>query len=143
MVVGEATRLWRNRLRAQLNLEHSLLYHLWQVFLTLNLVLIGWVFFRADSLHSAWYIVSHMYIPARITFADMSYGVGLEQFQTCVAWALIVLMIVMDYVLLYKPITIISLWRYTPLRWATYTVGAYSLVFFGVWGQIQFIYFQF
>lgn len=143
MVVGEATRPWRSKMLAKLNLEDSLPYHLFQVFLTLNLVIIGWVFFRANSLHSAWYILRHMYVPARITFFDASYGVGLEQFQTCLAWALIALLIVVDYVIAYKPISFMRIWEYKPLRWAAYTTGAYSLVFFGVWGQIQFIYFQF
>ncbi len=48
-----------------------------------------------------------------------------------------VLMIVMDDVLFEKSITIINLWKYRSLRWATYAVEAYALVFFSIWGHMQ------
>lgn len=143
MVFGEITRSWRSRLISSLGLEHSKIYHLFQVFVTLNLVMIGWVFFRGNSLHSAWYILRHMYVPARVTFFDLSYGMGLEQFQTILAWLMIVLLIAVDYVLVYKPRLVVPAWDWKPFRWATYTAGVYALVFFGIWERIQFIYFQF
>ena len=143
MIAGEVTRLWRKKIVVMFKLENSRLLHLFQIFITLNLVMIGWVFFRASTLQNAWYILSHMYIPARITLYDVSYRMGMDQFSTCLAWMLITLLIIIDYFIVYKPPHISRLWKRKSLRWITYTIGVYSLIFFGVWGQIQFIYFQF
>ena len=143
MICGEITRPWRARTLTALGLQDSKVYHLLQVVFTLNLVMIGWVFFRAATLRQAWYILKHMYVPKHISMADMSYGMGLEQFSVYLAWALILLLIAVDYALVYKPKFILPAWNSRPLRWAAYTVGLYSLVFFGVWERIQFIYFQF
>jgi alginate O-acetyltransferase complex protein AlgI len=143
MIFGEVTRAWRTRIVAALGIEHSKLYHFFQVILTLNLVMIGWVFFRGNSVRSAWYILRHMYVPARVSFFDLSYGMGLEQFPTLLAWAMIVLLIAVDFALVYKPNFVIPVWNWKTVRWAAYTIGVYALVFFGVWERIQFIYFQF
>ena len=142
MIFGEITRHWRARTLASLGLQDSKLYHLLRWSSLLNLVMIGWVFFRAATLRQ-WYILKHMYVPKHISMADMSYGMGLEQFSVYLAWALILLLIAVDYALVYKPKFILPAWNSRPLRWAAYAVGLYSLVFFGVWERIQFIYFQF
>jgi len=143
MIAGEGTRAWRKKIIDKLNLEKSFFYHIMEIFITLNLVIIGWVFFRANSLQNAWYIISHMYIPTKIKFSDVSYGVGLEEFQTLLVWVLIALLFMVDYFIEHKPSNIVRFWQKKSLRWAIYTAGFYSLIFFGVWGQIQFIYFQF
>jgi D-alanyl-lipoteichoic acid acyltransferase DltB (MBOAT superfamily) len=143
MVAGEVTRNGRARLVSALRLENSRVFQLIQIFITLNLVMLGWVFFRAKSLATAWYVVRHMYVPARVTVFDLTYGLGLEQFQAGVAFVLILLLIAVDYVLERRPHAIGRLWQARPLRWATYVGAAYTLVFFGVWERIEFIYFQF
>jgi D-alanyl-lipoteichoic acid acyltransferase DltB (MBOAT superfamily) len=143
MVAGEVTRKGRARLVSALHLGESRLFQLVQIFITLNLVMLGWVFFRAKSLAAAWYIVRHMYIPARVTVFDLTYGLGLEQFQAGVAFVLILLLILVDYVIERRPHAIGRLWQARPLRWAAYVGAAYTLVFFGVWERIEFIYFQF
>jgi len=143
MVVGEVTRDFRLRLATSLGIRESRWYRLAQIFITLNLVMVGWVFFRSNSVANAWYIVRHMYIPARVSFFDITYGVGLEQFQTVLAFLLVALLIVVDYVLVYRPKLADTWWQIRPARWAAYVAAAYSLVFFGIWEQLEFIYFQF
>lgn len=143
MIVGEGTRQWRKKLLVKFSLENSYWHHAFQIFVTFNLVVIGWVFFRANSLQNAWYILSHMYLPEKISFSDFSYGVGLKQFQTCLVWMLVGLLFFVDYFIANKLNKIIRFWQKKSFRWTVYIAGIYSLVFFGVWGQIQFIYFQF
>lgn len=143
MIVGETTRELRARTVARLGIGNSRWYRLAQVLITLNLVMAGWVFFRADSVANAWYILKHMYVPAKVSFFDITYGVGLEQFQTVLAFLMVVVLIAVDYVLVYRPRLAENWWRPRPLRWVAYVAGAYALVFFGIWEQVEFIYFQF
>lgn len=143
MVVGEVTRDFRTRLAVRLGIRDSRWYRLAQILITLNLVMIGWVFFRANSVASAWYILRHMYVPDRVSFVDVTYGVGLEQFQTILAFLMVAVLIVIDYAIAHRPRVVDSWWQIRSLRWATYVTAAYSLVFFGVWEQLEFIYFQF
>ena len=143
MVIGEVTSKWRaNLLGTRLGLDGSRIYHFLQLVFTLNLVMIGWVFFRARSLQSAWYIIGHMYVPSRVTFIDMSYGVRLDQFQTLLVWVLIALLVVIDSFIYYRPARVMQLWQSRPLRWRHIPREPTRFVFFGVWGQIQFIYFS-
>jgi D-alanyl-lipoteichoic acid acyltransferase DltB (MBOAT superfamily) len=143
MIIGESTREFRGRLVDRLGIGDSVWYRVAQVLVTLNLVMIGWVFFRANSVANAWYILKHMYIPARVSFFDITYAVGLEQFQTVLVFLMVVLLIVVDYILVYRPRFADSWWRVRPARWAAYITAAYSLIFFGIWEQLEFIYFQF
>jgi len=34
-------------------------------------------------------------------------------------------------------------WQCRPVRWGLYLMGLYAIVFFGVFGRMEFIYFQF
>src|SRR5664279_174307 len=120
MIFGEDTRDFRARLATSLGIGESRWYRLAQMLITLNLVMIGWVLFRSSSIANAWYIVKHMYIPARVSFFDITYGVGLEQFQTVLVFVMVVALIVVDYVLAYRP-KMADLWQQRrPLRWAAY-----------------------
>src|SRR5258708_13459157 len=42
--------------------------HVWQTGMTFVLVCVAWVFFRATSLHDAWYVVTHLFsgLPSQI-----------------------------------------------------------------------------
>jgi D-alanyl-lipoteichoic acid acyltransferase DltB (MBOAT superfamily) len=143
MVVGEVTRKWRARTIAHWGWADSRLLHLFQVLFTFNLVMMGWVFFRARSLANAWYILRHMYIPSRISFFDLTYGMGLEQYQAELAVLLMMLLLVVDLAIEYRPQQAQQLWQFRGFRWASYASAVYALVFFGIWERVEFIYFQF
>jgi alginate O-acetyltransferase complex protein AlgI len=143
MVIGEVTRSWRHETASRLGLSHSRLYRLFQIAFTFNLVLIGWVFFRAKSFATAFYILRHMYVPARVSLFDLTYGIGLEQFQAGAGVVLVLALVCVDYAIERRPEFVARLWESRSLRWTAYAAAAYSLVFFGVWERIEFIYFQF
>lgn len=42
-------------------LDRSIFARVWQPFLTLNLVSLAWIFFRANSIEDAWYVVTHLF----------------------------------------------------------------------------------
>jgi alginate O-acetyltransferase complex protein AlgI len=143
MVFGEITRKFRQGIVARLGIGQSPLYHFLQILFTFNLVLVGWVFFRAKTFSQAMYIVRHMYIPARISLVDLTYAIGLQQFYAVVAVMLIGILIVVDVMIERRPRFVSAWWASRPARWALYAAAVYSLVFFGVWDRIEFIYFQF
>ena len=78
-----------------------------------------------------------------MSFFDITYGVGLEQFQTVLVFLMVALLIVVDFVLVYRPKFADNWWQIRPVRWAAYVTASYSLVFFGIGEQLEFIYSQF
>jgi alginate O-acetyltransferase complex protein AlgI len=106
--------------------------------------LVGWVFFRATRVSDAFYIISHMYRPGHIRVNDLMYGLGLPRLETMIAFFMIVVLFVVDYILEKQP-TLVQhrLWSFRPMRWTVYVTAIYALVVFGVWEKVQFIYFQF
>jgi alginate O-acetyltransferase complex protein AlgI len=107
---------------------------------TFALTCVGWVFFRANSLGDAFYILTHL-------FRDWDFQhVTTEQFslrQMPVALASIALLEILEFLqgnfLLSDRIARLAL---AP-RWATYACVILGIVMFGVFRQSQFIYFQF
>jgi D-alanyl-lipoteichoic acid acyltransferase DltB (MBOAT superfamily) len=59
MSVSISTRSVRNRWHDRLFRGRPALGRAWQVFATSHLVLFSWIFFRAQSLTDAWYVVMH------------------------------------------------------------------------------------
>jgi len=77
-----------------------------------------------------------------VSFFDITYGAGLEQFQTILVFLMLAPLIVVDFVLVYRPKFADNWWQVRPLRWAAYVTAACSLVFFGIGEPLEFIYFQ-
>jgi hypothetical protein len=51
---------------------------------------------------------------------------------------------VIDYIVERQPLLIVErLWSLRPMRWTVYVTAIYTLIVFGVWEKVQFIYFQF
>lgn len=107
---------------------------------TFVLICLGWVFFRANNLADATYILTHFY---------QGWDVGAirtEQFllrQMPVAIASIIFLELMQW--LYPKISFTGLIATRPVavRWAVYAVFVIGVVMFGVFRTNQFIYFQF
>ena len=114
---------------------------LWRVVLTFHLILVTWVFFRADSPADALTVLSRVAASAielprllhlRVTGGEVLFSV-----------ALVVLLITVEAADERRPIwqRLESRPRYQ--RWAVYYALLISLVVLGVWNQQQFVYMQF
>lgn len=57
LVASNFYRPYQKRLHKALGIEKSRLQKWWQVFVTFNLVSFAWIFFRAQDLRDAWYVV--------------------------------------------------------------------------------------
>ncbi len=129
-----ARALWIDRLQS--------LRCVLQIACTASVVLVGWIFFRADSLQQALYILRNLASFDGFSFPTL-FRLGLPRFEMMIALLSIGVLFTVDLIGELNPAPISRAWSRRPFRWATYFAGVYSIVFFGVLGRIEFIYFQF
>lgn len=107
-----------------------------QIIITFNLVTFGWIFFRANSLHDAHYVITHLFSNWPNIFLDlnsMAYGL----------LSIIVLMIV-EYIKFRKKLSIDTIFQMpTAIRWSLYYLLIFSIILTGVSSDSAFIYYQF
>jgi len=145
------------KLLARLKLGKSRWLRLWKIALTFLFVCFAWIFFRANTLEEAWYVISHLFTgldqSLAALFTDFPSLAGINAFlrplvdQVKDVGPVISLFLVGMVIL-----SIINhrvggrafLWRLPALaRWALYYLLAGAILFLGLYGQSQFIYFQF
>jgi D-alanyl-lipoteichoic acid acyltransferase DltB (MBOAT superfamily) len=108
---------------------------------TLLLVGIGWVFFRAGTLRQAIYVLTHLLplggfdslllVKAGILRADLPFVVSFALIMFYVEW------------ILAHPERRPALWSNTGFRFAMYYSCIFAIIFYGTFGHVDFIYFQF
>lgn len=134
-------RFWTNLPERSKNLLHPHFQTIIQIFLTFHLVCFAWIFFRANSLGDALYIVTHLF-----SGIEISRGYGLEvgglYGLSIIVGAIALMEIVhllqqqqsMREMLAAKPIWV---------RWGVYYALVISILMFGKFGITEFVYFQF
>jgi D-alanyl-lipoteichoic acid acyltransferase DltB (MBOAT superfamily) len=107
---------------------------------TFGLICVGWIFFRAQSLADAWYILTHL---------GMNWDwsrIGTEQFllrQMPVALGAIALLEMAQWLHGRRSLALRFAQLRQPLRWTAYASAVLGTVMFGVYRKTEFIYFQF
>jgi D-alanyl-lipoteichoic acid acyltransferase DltB (MBOAT superfamily) len=128
------------------------LYTLIQVFTTYCLVTLAWIFFRANTVTDAFYIIKQM--PAAIgdlgkwVFSGQSIkdAIGfLPVYQIDVVLSFILIFFLESVHLAQRKYDLLAVVRERPLymRWSIYYFFIILIIFFGVYDNRQFIYFQF
>lgn len=107
---------------------------------TFALICVAWVFFRANTLGDAWFVLTHL-------AHDWNWHrIGTEQFllrQLPIAVTGIVVLETAQYIHAHWPLPLqVRRWPVLP-RWAVYATCIVGILLFGVYQQAQFIYFQF
>jgi D-alanyl-lipoteichoic acid acyltransferase DltB (MBOAT superfamily) len=111
------------------------------VMLTFHLILLSWIFFRADTVDRAWTVIS------RIVSAIPQYPALLGSYQWTNEFFLALILIAV--LLLFEAWDEVhGFWRWlqrqhTPIRWGVYYATTASLLVIGKWGVSQFVYMQF
>lgn len=135
------------------------LYKALQIVTTFLLVSFAWIFFRANSLKDAFYICTHLFSglgesisailhgfssrgQGKNVFAQILLGQKIEEFIIAMA-ALLVMELV--HFKQRNGLDIAGLFGRNSkiIRWSIYYLLVLSILFLGVFGQKQFIYFQF
>lgn len=122
-------------------------YDLLQVISTFILVAFAWIFFRANSVEDAWYIIRKS-----LSFDDMKLAkgsihglpdsyLGLPLWQFCLIGLLPGVLILADYLISSHKID--RLLRHYFVRYMVYFLLIFSIIFLGVYKNNRFIYFQF
>ncbi len=113
---------------------------------TFLLVGFAWIFFRANSISDASYITTHLFEGIKLNLGYLkaslnSMGLGLNELMTCLL--VIVCLEIFQYFHRKKNLFHSVLELHWIFRWPIYYAVLYIIVKFGVWGEQQFIYFQF
>jgi len=111
------------------------------ILFTFTLVTIGWIFFRANSVSDAWYIITHL-------FADLSfdtYSLSLTKGRTWLVGCLLVIAIMEFVEITRERMDIKKFLAEKPsyVRWAIYAGAVAIILSAGNSSEAQFIYFQF
>jgi len=137
--------IWTVRLRASASDLFQLsrfprLHEAMKMVVTFHLVTFAWIFFRANSVSDAFYIVSHLFVGLE---PRLGFGVDLGLFEFLIAGLAI---LCMELVQLKQTQTSVGqfiarqpFW----IRWATYYALLFVILLFGKFDTREFIYFQF
>lgn len=143
LVAGALTVELRIRFSDAIGLSRLPKVHaLVQTLVVTVIVLIAWVFFRAQSIGEAMSIIGGFtdFTDVRV---DMLWSMGLTRFEMAVAIASILALFLTEAIQEFEPTPATKLWSMRTVRWASYAMAFYAIVFFGLFGGKEFIYFQF
>jgi D-alanyl-lipoteichoic acid acyltransferase DltB (MBOAT superfamily) len=120
-----------------------------KIITTFSLTCFAWIFFRANSLTDAFYIVKYSLTGliadahALLSSQQINLNIGLTRTQLLTVLAAILLM---EAVHLFQYRTGLNRWiseKPVYIRWSLYYAALFIIFFFGVFENRQFIYFQF
>lgn len=111
------------------------------VLVTFHLVLLAWVFFRANAIADIPIILSGIFSPSRYTLARLTEELG--NFQFLVALLSIAFLTVIQWWTRRTDLQHLLSSQPRVVRWTAYYVISLSIIWFGMYNQQAFIYFQF
>lgn len=150
MVFGLITQNWRNNMAQKTGLhQYPVIYNTLSVVTTFLLVSFAWIFFRADSISNAYYILKKIIygLPDELAQilhnAPVNLDLGTSPVELVVALSAIIFMEVIHG--LQNKYEIPKLLNSQPVvvRWAVYYAAVFIVLFLGIYENRQFIYFQF
>ena len=120
-----------------------------RVSITFSLVLFAWIFFRANSLSDAWFIIANIFSDIGHYF-DLRYvalkfrGMGLQSIDLIYSFLFVTILLIFDLFerkeTLWSQLQIKSPW----IRWSLYYIILILILFYSPYNKAQnFIYFQF
>lgn len=143
LICGTITKPWRDGLATVVSDRCSTTVRPWfqtarntiAIFITFHLVVLGWIFFRAENISQAWQLLCRL---------PLDWGVRLgDPFEILKGFAVIGFLWTVE--LIEQKYNLYHLLNRCPLpiRWSWYYGVAILIILFGVFGGSQFIYFQF
>lgn len=146
LVFGLMTKNLRNKIDRSLFLDKMPFI---AVLGTFVLVALAWVFFRADTVKDAVYILSHIFSGLPELVNKLATGQSIFQYLGLSKWDLIFSFMLIAFLesihYLQGKINVSQVFMQKPayVRWAVYYSIAALIICFGVFGERQFIYFRF
>jgi alginate O-acetyltransferase complex protein AlgI len=110
------------------------------IMVTFHAVVLAWIFFRANSLGDAFYIVTHLFTDVQLRSGG--YGIGLGVLQTAILFLAILVMVLAEIIIVNKWVVLSKQPAWA--RWSVYYALVTLIVLAGEFeAKSQFIYFQF
>ncbi len=149
-VFGILTKDQRNTFVQKIGLaDHPQLYKWVQVLTVFFLVCFSWIFFRANTISDAFYIVSQSFAAlgnlSQVYSLDLAHDVFMNQ-GIKVFLVSVVAVAIMELVHLIQrngSVSALLMQRPAWVRWSVYYLAIIAVLLFGQFGNQEFIYFQF
>ncbi len=147
-VFGKITQPMRITLCNALGLNRDTAgYRAFQTLITFVLVSFAWIFFRADSLSDAMYIVRHLSLDGLIGFLKGgAFQLGLDKLDFLLGFCSIIALLLLDYHSTRTKLIGALQKENLPFRWIVYYCIIFIIILLGYYGgydEANFIYFQF
>jgi alginate O-acetyltransferase complex protein AlgI len=154
LVAGVYYKPWQSRLNKALGIKQHPLRKIMQTVITFNLIAFSWIFFRADSLEDAWYVVTHLfsgipeYVVALVT--NISHlgqqkaivdPILLQKTLPVFLLMLLAVMIMLIVSLVKQHLRLFE--RPVWIRWSLYYLLICAIALLSVYDDVGFVYFQF
>lgn len=153
-IFGKITLKIRLKLSSAIGLvKIPFLYKYIQILTTFFLVCFGWIFFRAQNLNSAFYVIKNLFIPSPGIFSSFIKAYALEKISTPILgqpayefFIAIISILFMGIIYMAQKETNDKFFlsgKPILLKWAFYYCIIFGIIFFGIISETKFIYFQF
>jgi D-alanyl-lipoteichoic acid acyltransferase DltB (MBOAT superfamily) len=109
---------------------------------TFVLVNIGWIFFRANSIGDAFYILTHLFTKISLKSPQAGLG-GIGLTGLLIAFSSILFMEFVHLIQEHRSVRQFLDDKPLVLRWIIYLIIIISILLFGIFERVEFIYFQF
>lgn len=150
LVFAILTAKQRNALAKRVGLlQHPQLYKWVQVLTVFFLVCFSWIFFRANNITDAFYIIAQsasvVTNPGQLTALDWSHAIFMDQGFKIFAVSILAIAIMETVHLIQRNGSVSQLIMQRPawVRWGMYYAAIIAVLLFGQFGHQEFIYFQF
>jgi D-alanyl-lipoteichoic acid acyltransferase DltB (MBOAT superfamily) len=130
---------YQKRIHKIINFKKNQLLKVWQVVVTFNLVCVAWVFFRANNLDDAWYILRNCLAPARGLSSSLSVNGPME---LAIAMSSLLVPLLVKLLAAGKGMDGYFA-RPLVVRWTGYCLLLLVILFFGAGGNRAFVYYRF
>jgi hypothetical protein len=148
-IAGQVLAPYRDKVVGVLRIDREkFIYRVFQTVLTFLLITVAWVFFRANSMADALYIVSHMFAPTLGVLSDGSLlKLGLSAAELGIALGSAALIFGAEWMSLRRDLLVTFRGQQLAYRWVAYYVLILTIVIFGAYGgtynATDFIYFKY
>lgn len=147
LITSILTAKLRGKIVKQVGLNESPLLHKYlKVLVTFSLVCFSWIFFRANNLSDAFYMVTHLFSGWNVLFESPALwsAITLGMPKTFIISVVFISMMEMIHLLqrhgsVRQMISELPVWQ----RWPLYYITVLIILAFGVYDNTPFIYFQF
>ncbi len=141
LIVGVVTARKRKQLVVFTGIENNkTIAKYLNVACTFFLVTIGWVFFRAESMDKAWYILTHLF--QSFNFSNY-FTNGFAKLEMLKCFSLIILLELVHYMQRHNQMRTMLAGKPIWLQWTIYYSLILMVLIWGVFDHPSFIYFQF